>query len=550
MQDVYRQWEPQWRDLRDFVYPYIGRFTDEQKNKGERPDIKILDNVVGRALRTLVSGFQSGLTSPSRPWLRLVLADTELSDYPRVRKWLDTCRDIMLSKFRASNFYDVTQKVYRENAIFGSACAIIDEDDKSVFRFRNFTCGEYMIGHDHTQRIDAFAREFNDNAANLVGMFGENKLPSSITNAYRRNDYNSQLYVRHIIMANKFYDSNKFGWENKPFISVYWVPDSKVNDGVLSVTGYDEQPFAVPRWSVIGGDIYGKASPGWETLGDCKQLHAEVESKLEQLDLLTHPPMNGSEDLKAADIVPGGFTALSGNDTKGAWPMFQVIPQLQALSVDIKELHEAIEESFFKPIFLSILAGAERQMTAREIVERHEEKLMMLSPPLDSTQNDYLAPKINRGFNILLRNNYFPPPPDELIGMEIDVEYLGIFAQAQKMMETQKTQDTLTFASTFAQYNPDILDYINFDEAVKVYADGIGVHAKIMRDDTEVQQIREERAAAQMAEKQAQAEQQQAQQLGQNIGQLSQTARNLSQTDTSGMNALSDVVNSLGGAIV
>ena len=555
MREYTLPWEAQWRQLRDYIYPFIGRFEGEQENKGERTDNEILHGAAGLALRTLVSGFQSGITSPSRPWLRLVLADTELSEFPRVREWLDRSRDVLLSHYRTSNFYGMTQSVYRECAVFGTANTICNEDPKSVFRFRAMTCGEYMLDVDNTQRLNCMARKFSDRAFNLVSMFGLDNLPLSVVDAYKNNDTKSKFEVRQLIFENTFLDKNFFGWRGKPYISVYWMADSKTgspggsDSGILQVTGFDELPFAAPRWGVIGGDIYGKGSPGWEALGDCKQLQQEVDSKLTQLDILVRPPLNMPEGLRGGNVLPGGAITVPRDAEKGAWPMYQVTPQLNELRLDINDVKMMIEETFFKPLFLAVIMGSDRQQTAREVVEKHEEKLMMISPALDSMHNEFLSPLITRDFNILMRRELLPPPPDELLDSDIQVEYIGIFAQAQKMIETQKTQETLMFASSFAQFNPEILDKINFDKALDVYADGIGASPGIVRDENEVAEIRQARAQQQQAElERTQAEQMAAQTLP----RAAQGVKTLSEVDTSGAgnNALMDVVNSLGGSIV
>ncbi|PWG73491.1 phage head-tail adapter protein, partial [Enterococcus hirae] len=74
-----------------------------------------------------------------------------------------------------------------------------------------------------------------------------------------------------------------------------------------------------------------------------------------------------------------------------------------------------------------------REMTAREVQERHEEKLLMLGPVIERVQNELLDPMIDRVFSIALRGNALPPPPEELEGVDLRVEYISILAQAQRM---------------------------------------------------------------------------------------------------------------------
>jgi hypothetical protein len=50
-------------------------------------------------------------------------------------------------------------------------------------------------------------------------------------------------------------------------------------------------------------------------------------------------------------------------------------------------------------------------MTAREVAERHEEKLLQLGPVMERLQDELLDPLIRRAFGILWRGGYLPEPP-------------------------------------------------------------------------------------------------------------------------------------------
>ena len=84
-----QSWLDEWKDIRDFMLPYHGRFDGENPNEGKRRDDKIVQNAAKMALRVLSAGLLTGLTSPSRPWFRLGLPNPELRDNVTVRAWLD-----------------------------------------------------------------------------------------------------------------------------------------------------------------------------------------------------------------------------------------------------------------------------------------------------------------------------------------------------------------------------------------------------------------------------------------------------------------------------
>ena len=98
-----QSWLDEWKDIRDFMLPYHGRFDGENPNEGKRRDDKIVQNAAKMALRVLSAGLLTGLTSPSRPWFRLGLPNPELRDNVTVRAWLDEVERRMYMVFSESN---------------------------------------------------------------------------------------------------------------------------------------------------------------------------------------------------------------------------------------------------------------------------------------------------------------------------------------------------------------------------------------------------------------------------------------------------------------
>ena len=86
---------------------------------------------------------------------------------------------------------------------------------------------------------------------------------------------------------------------------------------------------------------------------------------------------------------------------------------------------------FNTDMFLMI-DGQSGQMTATEVAERHQEKLLMLGPVLERLQNEILDPLIEITFAQMIEAGIVPRPPDELQGKELNVEFISMLAQAQR----------------------------------------------------------------------------------------------------------------------
>jgi hypothetical protein len=86
--------------------------------------------------------------------------------------------------------------------------------------------------------------------------------------------------------------------------------------------------------------------------------------------------------------------------------------------------------------------------------------------------------------------------PDILQSQELNIEYVSPIALAQKSSELQGIMRGLELFGSLAQTMP-VMDYIDENGLVKQIIDILGLPAKIIRSDVEVQEIREERAQEQ-----------------------------------------------------
>ena len=145
-------------------------------------------------------------------------------------------------------------------------------------------------------------------------------------------------------------------------------------------------------------------------------------------------------------------------------------------------------------MFLMISNVDAGKMTATEVAERTQEKMMMLGPVLERLKNELLDPLIERTFNICLRAGILPQPPEEIQGRELHVSYISMIAQAQKAAALNTIRQGCAFAAELAEANPDVLDYLDYDGALREGLTAIGATPKMIRAEEEVQNTRQNRA--------------------------------------------------------
>lgn len=493
-------WWSHWQEITTYLLPRNGRYFQQDRNKGHRRHNSIYDNTGTRALRTLGAGMMAGATSPARPWFRLGTADPELNSYAPVKLWLADVTERMQLVFQKSNTYRTLHGIYEELGAFGTAGSIILPDSKNAIHHYPVTIGEYAIATDYQGRVNTLYREFQKTVGEVVREFGYNKCSTSVKNLYDRGSLDSWVTLVHAIEPrdDRERDYKKKDNMNMAYKSCYFETGSD-GDQVLRESGFKEFPAVIPRWGVAGGDIYGN-SPGMESLGDIKQLQHEQLRKAQGIDYQTKPPLQVPSYMKNRDVdsLPGGVTFIDGAQGK-IETAFNVNLNLQHLLIDIQDVRGRINSSFYADLFLMLANATDTRMTATEVAERHEEKLLMLGPVLERLHNELLDPLIDITFDRMVEAGLIPTAPEELQGMELNVEFVSMLAQAQRAIGTNSVDRYVNSMGMVAQMKPDVLDKFDSDAWADGYADMLGVDPSLIVAGPQVAKIRQARAQAQEA---------------------------------------------------
>jgi hypothetical protein len=546
-----------WRDLCDFIRPTRGRFflgNTERNRARTRRSKQIIDSSGSFAAGTLASGMMSGVTSPARPWFRLTVPDPDLAEYASVKNWLHDVTVRMQMRYVRSNFYNKLPLVYNDLGVFGTSAVLLEEDDLSGLRYYDLPIGSYYLALDERQKVGVFAREFQMTVRQIVKKFGVikgtrdidwSRISTAVKNQWDLGNYDTYLEVGHVIEPNEGYDREKFGSAYLPYSSCYYEKGNQNSDILLEEKGYHEFPVFAPRWEVTGEDAYGTSCPGMVALGDIKALQVMKKRGLQAIEKGVNPPMVASTSMRSSKLsqLPGDVSYVDETQTQKFRPAHEVSVNLNDLRQETAEVRALIRRAFYEDLFLMLTYGDQQQgaqpVTAREIEERHEEKLLVLGPTLEQINQDLLDPNTERSFNIMNRRGEIPPPPRELEGIELRVEYISIMAQAQKAVGRAGMQDFIGFVNGLAGEDPSspVWDKVDRDQAIDEYSEMSGVPPRVVVSEEQVQATRTARA-----------QQNEANQRAALIQSQARSAKDLAAADTGGKNALTDILGNLGGA--
>lgn len=510
-------WRDHWADISRHVLPRSGRFFIGDRNRsGATKYNKIYDNTATKALRTLGAGMMAGASNPARPWFRLATADPELNAYYPVRVWLDDVVERMQRVFARSNTYRVLHQMYEELGAFGTSTSIILPDFKNVIHQYPVVCGEYCLEQDYQGRVVAMYREFQKTVGETVKEFGLENCSHAVRDNWASRQLENTVDILHVIepRSDQERDPHSKRAEDMPYASVYLELGGDDNL-ILRESGFKRFPVLSPRWQVTGGDVYG-TSPGMEALGDIRQLQQEQLRKGQAIDYMVRPPLQvpAAMKSKSGDLFPGGTSYVDpgtvlpfdqGTPHGGIRSAFEVNLDLTALLEDIRDCRIRINSAFYADLFLMLANSDLSNMTATEVAERHEEKLLALGPVLERLHNEMLQPLIDITFDHMVDADLLPPAPEELEGHNLTVEFVSILAQAQRAIGSNSMDRFMNSIAAHAQVKPEILDNINYDKYANKYGVVLGIDTEIMVPEEDVLALRQARAAA--AAEQAQQEQ-------------------------------------------
>ncbi len=499
----------QWELLARYILPnQSGTFLSSGgfgSTPGEKKTVNLYDSTAPKAVQDLASFMQSTITNPATHWSRSRFISDKLNDDKQAVSWLEQSNKLVYQELNDSNFNTEVGKNYRSYATFGNMILFQEDGDRKPgkqhngFRFAAWHIAEVAWCENSDGIVDTIYRKFKLTAKQVLEKFPESasKLPKVV--AAMETNPEEEITIVHCVFPRrpsevKLNDIGLAKAEQRPIASLYIIESEKV---LVREDGYYEFPVYVTRWDTLPGSVYAYG-PGHVALPDIRTLN-----KLKELIL-----QNGAKNLDPPTIVRE--RGVSGSLNLGARGVTVVksmedVRYLQS-GTDIRitqftaeDLIRSIKEMFYIDKLMLPPRTETGEMTAFEIAKRIEQMQRVLGPVLGRLNSEQNRPLIINSFKKLLRAGALPPLPPILkaVGVDIEIEFVNQFAQAQRLEDLTNIQTWIGQVGQMAQLNPAVLDLVDFDEVVYTAGRIIGVPEQTMKDTASVQQERQQRAKSQ-----------------------------------------------------
>ncbi len=501
-----------YRSIASNFTPRRYRFHENRKLSEEGWNDEMINSTPRQAVRVLVSMFMTAHASPARRWLNLAIRDPELSESSVVKQWLHDVEDWMLEVLQRSNFYTESPYVYEDVATFGTSLMIVEEHPDEVIRVHVPLVGTYSIAENEDGVVDTVYRDVTMTVEGVVRKFGYEACSLQTRMLYDRGALDEEVDLVHVIEPRDTYDLSKPAEKtSRPWRSL-WFEKKSNEDEILLESGYHERPHLVPRWSVAAGEHWGLGQ-AVEALNDAKSLQILTKLRARMAHQISEPPIKVPASMSRSEVSldPGSITYVPLSDNDAVQPMLTVPPEaIGIITEDIREHEYRIRSALYADQVLAMQLGVQTRqpLTAREVDERHSEKMQQLGAPILRLDREFLAPLVDRLFAIGLRTGKMPEVPEEVRiaaqnkPIPIQAEFVSPMHQAMKLLGYTNLQELLVVTQQIAAVDPAVVDKINTDRMLDTAADILGVDPSVVHSNEAVAEIRRRRA-----ELQAQAQQ-------------------------------------------
>jgi hypothetical protein len=503
MKSEQRQWLNIWQELSDYIQPRKGNIAFKRTSAQQQTD-RLFDSTAPHANELLAASMQGALTSGAFRWFGLVIRDLELDDHPDVQILLEACSTDMFHAINESNFASESHEVYLDGPCFGTSAILVEEraasrlvQPGSLLHY-SLPPGSFCIDENKEGRVDTVFHEQMFSARAAANEFGKDALGKQIQSALGTNS-NERFPFLHAIYPREDFALNlgrRLPATKKPYGSL-WIDVH--GRKTARVSGYDECPIMVPRWTKTTGEIYGRG-PGFVALPDIKTLNKAVELKLKAWAKIVDPPLMVRSEavVGTVQLRSAGLTFV--RDMDSIKPLTELGGDLKSADMEEGKIREAIRRMFYADQ-LQMQEGP--QMTAYEVQVRYELMQRILGPTLGRLEVEYLNPYINRVFWLRLRASAKNSPYRKLLawckqhGVAMDVEYEGPLAKAQRLQESTSMQRFFQIALPLQQLDQNVFDNVDMDYTIREHAASVGTPAKMLRPMDDVMAIRQARQQAQ-----------------------------------------------------
>jgi hypothetical protein len=541
LRDERRPFEADWSEAQELVASVALSFDADADaaTKGYNTP-KRITNRPSQYQETLVSGICGYGVNPNIVWAKLGLADQGAAKRHGVKDWLEEVEQAQYEEYDNANLYPQMKIVIDQATIYGYGLMHVGEDIEGCrAQFTQINVPEaYLDTNEHNEYETVF-RHFYMTNENAASRFRLEKMHESFREQWGREGNDAWrakgIELLHAVFRRKDASGASELNTEMPWAS-FWV--DLANKHVIEESGYRTFPYAIFAWERVGGLKY-PISPAIKAVNDIKLLHKSEGTRLTLAQMAAKQPvavpeaMRGAVEMFGEDgyIRPGAiiyYDGQAGDQVPSGLQMGSNYP----ITLDItRDQAATIKDWFFVDFFLMLQQQNLGNITATAIQALQGEKAATMTNMITNLKRA-LQVVVQRTYDIMARQGRLPDLPAALIGQgggRMRFTFASVLSQIQqaalRYQGAARFLPTAQAVATLGQAYPpalEALDRFDFDAILQNEARGAHLAETAIREDKDVEAMRQARAQAQQAQQQQVVAAQERQSLAQNYNKLNE----------------------------
>jgi hypothetical protein len=436
-----------WPTFQDMFQPTV--------TAGQQRRLNIYDSTAITACLRMTSGIFSYLMPVGAKWFEFKSSDVAENEIAEVQEWLSKATSATHSEIWKSNFQREMFMTIRSLSCFGTGAISVEKDKQTKeIVFRNYHIADIFFEENIRGQVDVVFRRMYYTVRQAVQEFGYDNLSKKLKKEYDDGHFSKKFEFVHAVYPREDYNPNKIDSQGKKFEGQYIEIDTKKQ---VQKDAFELNPYFVGRFTKAPNELMGR-SPATELLPEIKMLNAMRKTFIEQAEYEANPAMLIEDDCVIGQPATGAGKNIyirPGAAVPTPWKK----GTSSALTAEvIRDQRAIVTDGFFNDLF-SALAQF-RNMTATEVVERVEEKMVLLAPIISGLQKELFDPIITRVLDLIADGKRVLSPPQDI---DIDVVYQGRLALAMSNMQTNAIEVSLAKWAPYAELG--VMDNFDTDSA-------------------------------------------------------------------------------------
>lgn len=426
-----------------------------------------------------------------------------LSDTDGALDFLEYCTQVVLQNFRQNGYYYSKSECVKDAIICGVGFLATEEDiGEKEIRYTCLSPFECVYEPDGKGNVSTFGRRWTMRPIQMLNHYGYESLPEIVKQALKNKNITQEFNICELIYpTGSLFDENMnsliLGDEKDKYqVAIWCEEESDESSRYIYAGSTNTMPVTATVYERDGNNPYGigLVESAIDSIVDLDQMELErqIIRKRNANPAWAVPSSLGAKKFtirnNSINVIP---------DMSQAPTPIQMPDPYSEYTNDIEAKKQEIVSLLFVDVFQTLLASEDTRRTATEINMRKSESAQMMQQAIGNLELTTCS-EVMHTLSILFRQRKIVPPKSEAI-LKLIPNITMLFSSSFIRMKNsyymaEGNVSFLNYIVQLANIYPDVFDVVDMDEETRMIAVAYGQSQYAIREKSEVERIRQQKA--------------------------------------------------------